>query len=160
MELQAPLGQWLNEVKGQELVAGIPDEDASLRNMLTFPLSDARAAGITVAAMCAFIVAAFREFWTKAERAGVSGIFYTWVDEMAGQIRCSFVNGADLDQLPFACPVRVVTSPDVVGAAALESQLGNEISSLELEKVEWSDPDEDASKYILDVYARTINVVR
>jgi hypothetical protein len=154
--MEDPLPRWLEEVKRGDLVGGV---SAAEKNCVQFPISDARGARTTTSSMCTFLVAVFREYWAKAERSGLSGLFYAWVDHLAGELRCSFVEGSEPSELPFAYGVKAVASPEPVAAAAVSDELGSNIPLAELKEVEWSDPDEEMPATVT-VYVRYINVVR
>jgi hypothetical protein len=94
------------------------------------------------------ITAAFR---VKAGEASQRGIFYAWVDEMAGQLRCSFCRVASASELPFGC--RTIQLEHIDQLAELACSTAGTSAWSELEACEYSEAESDSgSPYVLRLY--------
>jgi hypothetical protein len=77
------------------------------------------------------------------DRARVQGItpatFYTWYDEMAGQVRFSTILGRS-DVLPFRAAVHLVDTPDIIVSDALSTSTPGEHFFDEFTEIERDQP--------------------
>jgi hypothetical protein len=154
-DLVAPLDGWLRFVR-THVLGRDPNE-----NMLLFPLAEAQSQPVSVEQLAAFLAEAFREYSKLAARAQLRGFFYAWVDDQAGQLRCSFHEAETAGALPFRCTIVATDDPTTIAAAALSSPYAYGIPFHELKPIDESVTDESAEaseprRYELTVFARRV----
>jgi hypothetical protein len=154
MQFPPPLDAWLRDLAHRQLVVDEPN--AASRNMNIFALSAIARAHVTEPLLASFLVAAYRQIWKMADGIDAAGVFYAWVDELAGQLRCSFAPIDNVNALPFACRVDLVESPEPIAAKALAAASAGPIRIQDTKEVEWPDPDEPDARFELTVYAREV----
>jgi hypothetical protein len=128
------------------------DRDANLaiENLWMISSTGAECAGIDAEALAGAIAAVARAWSTAIRSRGVEDdfVFYTWVDEAAGQLRCSAVLGKAA-RLPFACEIRLVHSPSVIATAFLSTPYKEGIPLAAFEPASGAGDGE----HVLDVWA-------
>lgn len=138
-----PIDAWLREAESTDLVAEDDRNAQGIGNMLVFTQVATFARG----QVAATLVAIADVYGSKATAAGMRGIFYAWVDEMAGQLRCSFCRVERAGDLPFGCLVREVA--DVAPFAERAVVALRQISDTE-------EPPPSPDPYVLDVWCTAL----
>lgn len=144
--LKAPLDRWLAAVQVLPLRGADPNE-----NLLWFPLADAQAASLAEEEITAFLLEAGRDYCRKATAPPGNGWFYAWVDEQAGQLRCSFCRGQSTADLPFGARLQVVDDPALIAQQALASAFASGIPWGALRDAPTTEEEEE-SEFVLTVF--------
>jgi len=129
----------------------VPDDYLTI-----FPVQVAVTAGVTESELVEFLVKAFRSYCKIAAAADVIGWFYAWFDEVSGTLRCSMAAVEEVQDLPFACRLKLSDEPREVCKAALDSRYLAGIPNEELETIPWTEPYADRDSFVLSVFARPI----
>lgn len=136
MESKSP-GSWFVDVC-QLVISDLPCvEMAANANMLVFQLPSVP----DVREIRAALEQVHSEYRKKVEDAGRTGLFYAWVDEISGTVRCSFCEVDGFSELPFQCSLKRAMSLDEIAASVIRSY-SDGVPSQELVEVGWSDPDD------------------
>ena len=122
-------------------------------NMIVFELQAAKALGATAHQLARFIDEAYQ--LVAARRTGLAW-FYSWFDDMAGQIRLSLSSVESPEDLPFGCTLRLTRSPLVLGEELVAAAADGVIAWENLDVRDITDDTEveevDVSDYVLTVF--------
>jgi hypothetical protein len=119
-----PFREWIDDVVADEVVVNAADINAEAHaNMWSFDVSAESIGAAQVSDLLAFVTAIIEARRAQLAALGAepqSMVFYSWFDELAGQLRVSLVSGCH-GRLPFAGRVGVIGELDALLHCLLES---------------------------------------
>lgn len=147
LAMDSALSSILSELRSETLSRSDTAADENMRWLVPRKGCDPRD-------LADFLLRAAEVRLARAREQGlIPATFYSWYDEMAGQVRFSTVPGRS-DALPFGASIDLVAGPACIAADALSTWSPGVHSFNELTEVEWEEPAASPS-YTLRVWART-----
>jgi len=148
---------WVDEAR-QVTLSNAPDATTvAIENMLVLGIPHP----VDVRDIHAALEGVRAEYRKKVERCGKAGLFYSWVDDASGTIRCGFGEVTQLGDLPFRCSLKRANTLAQIAGAAIAAQSGGIIpwgDLVEVDRSEWSDSeaDDDVECIELLVFAESL----
>lgn len=145
------LEEWVAAARRLSLAALPSAQSTADANMLVLP--------VPVSVEAQEIVVALEqvraEYCRKVREAKRRGLFYVWLDEMSGTVRCSFLDLEKFEDLPFRCQTKQANELAEV-AVAVGDGLPGVVSHGDLSDVGWSVPNE-CEGMVLSVFAQLLS---
>ena len=150
------LDEWLKEIRKLNLLVSDSGDVEARANSVEFRIQDAQNADITPDRLADFLLKCFREYSRLAAEKQTRGLFYSWHDEMAGEVRCSFSSSTEAENLPFQCKIEPCGDLEAYAREMLESPAAAGIPYHELSVVDdWpEDIHSDDEIFVLKVFVR------
>lgn len=151
--------KWLDDNKSIKLHLNSDKNLESIENMIQISGKDIRKIFQSSDEISYFIERIFELYDKKSKKINIPGLVYAWFDEMADQLRISFIHGIDREELPFGAKLCFIDDTDMI-AKKIYEEGHSVISWKELQCIDlWDDivdcvgPEE---KYILEIFVKNV----